>query len=114
MASTFSGNNVLVSILNEEFVERDAGAVYLFEGATGRLIRTFENPTPGISDIFGSSFTTVGNNIAFAAALDSTAAVNRGAVYLFDGNGSLIASIVSLHPVPFGSFGSALAAFGKT
>lgn len=84
------GNNVLVSVPNEEIVERDAGAVYLFEGATGKLIRTFKNPTPGISDVFGSSITTIGNNIAFTAVLDSTAAVNGGAVYLFDGSRNLI------------------------
>ena len=108
------GNNVLVSAPLEDMAAEDAGAVYLFDGSTGQLLRTFLSPNPNpIGTVFGSAIAVVGNNIAIAAGLDSTAAENGGAVYLFDGNGNLITTILSPRPVQFGSFGDALAAFGN-
>lgn len=106
------GDDVLVSAPQEDVVSQDEGAVYLFDGATGQLLHTFLSPTPDIGDDFGSAVATVGNNIAIAAAFDATAAVNGGAVYLFDGNGNLITTITSPNPVEFSQFGNALAAFG--
>ena len=106
------GNDVLVSAPDEDLAGSDAGAVYLFDGATGQLLRTFTSPTPDANDLFGSAIATVGNNIAIAAAFDATGAVNGGAVYLFDANGNLITTIVSPQPVEFSQFGNALAAFG--
>jgi len=106
------GSDVLVSAPREDLAADDAGAVYLFDGATGQPLQTFVSPTPDVGDVFGSAIATVGNNIAIAAAFDATAAVNGGAVYLFDGNGSLIVTLVSPQPVEFSGFGSALAAFG--
>ena len=112
-ALTGFGDDVLVSAPNEDIGAEDAGVVYRFDAATGQLLQTIENPAPDISDVFGSAIAVVGNNIAIAAGLDSTAAENGGAVYLFDGNGNLITTIVSPQPVQFGSFGDALAAFGN-
>ena len=112
-ALTGFGDDVLVSAPNEDIGAEDAGIVYRFDAATGQLLQTIENPTPDISDVFGSAIAVVGNNIAIAAGLDSTAAENGGAVYLFDGNGNLITTIISPQPVQFGSFGNALAAFGN-
>jgi hypothetical protein len=107
------GNTVLVSAPLEDIAAEDAGAVYLFDG-TGQLLRTFLSPNPNpIGTVFGSAIAVVGNNIAIAAVLDSTSAENGGAVYLFDGNGNLITTILSPRPVQFGSFGNALAAFGN-
>ena len=106
------GDDVLVSAPREDLAGDDTGAVYLFDGATGQLLRTFVSPTPDVGDVFGSAIATVGNHIAIAAAFDATAAVNGGAVYLFDANGNLITTIVSPQPVEFSQFGNALAAFG--
>lgn len=106
------GDDVLISAPDEDFAAQDAGAVYLFDGATGVLLHTFVSPTPDVGDVFGSAIATVGNNIAIAAGLDSAVAENGGAVYLFDGSGNLITTIVSPQPVQFGSFGNALTAFG--
>src|SRR6266511_4337168 len=71
------GDDVLVSAPDEDIAGEDAGAVYLFDGATVQLLRTFLSPTPDVDDLFGSAIAVVGNNIAIAASLDSTAAVNR-------------------------------------
>jgi hypothetical protein len=106
------GNDVLVSAPREDLAADDAGAAYLFDGTTGQLLHTFLSPTPDVGDVFGSAITSVGNNVAIAAAFDATAAVNGGAVYLFDSNGNLITTITSPNPVEFSQFGGALAAFG--
>ncbi len=106
------GDDVLVSAPGEDFGAQDAGVVYLFDGATGALLQTFQKPNPATFDQFGVAVTTVGNNIAVGAAFDATAATNGGAVYLFDGSGNLIATIVSPRPVEFGRFGVAMAVFG--
>ena len=72
------GNDVLVSAPLEDIAAEDAGAVYLFDG-TGQLLRTFLSPNPNpIGTVFGSAIAVVGNNIAIAAGLDSTAAENGG------------------------------------
>jgi len=106
------GDDVLVGATGEDIGESDAGVAYLFDGATGDLILTIQNPTPSIGEAFGSAITAVGNNIAITAAFDGTASVNGGAVYIFDGNGTLIRTLVSPQPVEFSQFGNALAAFG--
>lgn len=107
------GDDVLVGAATEDIGARDAGVVYLFDGGTGQLLRTIENPTPADFDLFGLSITVVGNNIAIAAGLDDTGVEDGGTVYLFDGNGSLITTIVSPQPVFRGIFGSDLAALGN-
>ena len=111
-AVTGFGDDVLVAAPGEDLGAQDAGVVYLFDGATGALLQTIQNPTPVAFDQFGVSIAAVGNNIAVAAAFDATAATNGGAVYLFDASGNLLQTILSPRPVEFSQFGAALAAFG--
>ena len=106
------GNDVLVSATGEDLGAQDAGAVYRFDATSGVLLQTIQKPNPAAFDSFGVAIATVGNNFAVGAAFDQTAATNGGAVYLFDGNGNLVTTIVSPRPVEFGRFGVALAAFG--
>jgi len=40
------GDNILVGCPYDDTGARDAGAAYLFSGLTGKLLRTFSNPTP--------------------------------------------------------------------
>jgi hypothetical protein len=110
------GGDVLVSAPGEDLGAQDAGVVYRYRfdetmGAWG-LFQTIQKPNPVAFDSFGTAITAVGNNFAVGAALDQTAATNGGAVYLFDGNGNLITTIVSPRAVEFGRFGVAMAAFG--
>jgi len=57
----------------------NSGAAYLFDGATGTLLRTFLNSTPADGDNFGWSVTGAGGNI-FAGDVFADPA---GAAYLF-------------------------------
>lgn len=106
------GSDILVSATGEDLGAQDAGVVYRFDAASGALLQTIQKPNPAAFDSFGVAVAAVGNNFAVGAALDQTAATNGGAVYLFDGTGNLITTIVSPRPVEFGQFGAALAAFG--
>ena len=79
------GNNVLVGAQFDDAGAADSGAAYLFDGATGSLLQTFLNPTPGVFDIFGGSVAGVGNNVLVGALNDDAGANNSGAAYLFEG-----------------------------
>ncbi len=63
------------------------GAAYLFDGATGRLLLTFDNPN--IVNPQGSAFGLVvapyGNDVLVGALADGTDAPDAGRAYLFDG-----------------------------
>jgi len=79
------GNNVLVGAPNDNTGATDAGAAYLFDGATGALLQTFLNPTPAVEDCFSNSVAALGNNVLIAAFGEDTFATDAGAVYLFEG-----------------------------
>jgi hypothetical protein len=79
------GNNVLVAAPWDDAGATDAPAAYLFDGSTGALLWTFQNPTPAAGDLFGCSVAAVGNNVLIGAPWDDAGATNAGAVYLFEG-----------------------------
>jgi hypothetical protein len=69
----------------------NAGAVYIFNGANGSLLRTLLNPNPSEGDNFGMSIAAVGNNLLVGAPHDDFGAVNAGLGYLFSiDTGSLL------------------------
>ena len=82
------GGNVLVGANQANANGLNVGAVYLFDGSTGMLLHTFQNPTPTWWDIFGAIVTGLGNNIVIVAPFDDTTGPNAGAVYLFEGGSS--------------------------
>lgn len=71
------GENVLIGAPRDDTGAADAGAAYLFDGATGDLLQTFANPTPDAGDQFGWSVARVGDK----ALIGSYAS---GSAYLFD------------------------------
>src|SRR5262245_3737403 len=114
------GANVLVGAPGDDTAGADAGATYLFDGATGVLLQTFLEPTPAAARRFGVAVAARGTNVLVSApgpAVVSPTA-SRGAVYLFDAaSGAVIRSF----PDPTGtaldilvprSFGIALAVVG--
>jgi len=85
----FVGNNVLIGASvddNDEAGVKNAGAAYLYDGISGKLLYTFLKPSPPIGvDRFGVSVAALGNDILIGAYMDSTVARSAGAVYLFKG-----------------------------
>ncbi|MBN2473708.1 MAG: lamin tail domain-containing protein [Pirellulales bacterium] len=109
------GDKVLVGSPRENLgVHVEAGAAYLFDGATGELLQTFENPTPADGDRFGRAVAAVGNHVLIGAPLDDTGAEDAGAVYLFDGQtGELLHELRSPRPRANDQFGRAIATVGN-
>lgn len=79
------GANVVVGVPFDDTSAKDAGAVYLFDGTTGALLKTFTNPSPAIQDWFGFSVATLGTNLLVGTRFDDTVTTDAGAAYLFDG-----------------------------
>jgi cysteine-rich repeat protein len=91
------GSNVLVSALRNGPGGASSGAVHLFDGATGDLLRTFVDPAG--NQYFGYTVATVGSNVVVGAP-------SAGLAYLFDG-----ASATLLHTFTVGG-GWSIAAVG--
>jgi hypothetical protein len=74
----------------------------------------FSNPSPGAGDAFGISQCAVGNTRVLIGAYrdDTTGAMDAGAAYLFDTNGSLLGTYTNPVPVTGGVFGSSVATVG--
>jgi hypothetical protein len=78
-----AGQNALVGATLDDTGGANAGAVYLFDAATGEILQTFLNPTPAENDEFGLAIASAGGNVLVGAPGDDTGATDAGAVYLF-------------------------------
>jgi WD40 repeat protein len=79
------GGNLLAVASRDNAGAEDAGAVYLLDSSTGRLLQTYVNPTPAPHDGFGWSISAMDGNVLVGACFDNTGAEHAGAAYLFDG-----------------------------
>ncbi len=94
-----------------------AGAVSVFDAGvdspSGALVFTLHAPEPQELDLFGTAVAIVGDRIFVGAPGDDSAALNAGAVHVFDrAAGAWLERIVSPHPVVGGAFGAVLARAG--
>ena len=111
---SFVGDNVVVgSHYDDVSGFADSGAVYLFDGASGRLLQTLTSPHPAEGDRFGRAVAGTDNRVLVGAPLDDTKAWNAGAVYVFDGTtGELLQSFFSPTPDVDAQFGRDVTAVG--
>ncbi len=108
------GNDILVGAPGDDSLATDAGAVYLFEGGTGKLLRAFLNPTPAAGDSFGAAIAVAGNFVIIGAPGDDAGALSAGAAYIFDGNtGSRLASLSNPNAVANDALGASVAVAGN-
>ncbi len=106
-------NNLLISARFDDTGAEDTGSAYLFNGNTGALLQTFNNPTPAQGDDFGLSVAGVGNNVLIGAPGDDTVATNAGSVYLFDGDtGALLRTFNNPNAGTINLFGVSVDALG--
>jgi hypothetical protein len=107
------GNNVLIAEKSFRPSRAEGGMVYLFDGVTGELLRTFQNPQPVVDDGFGQSVATVGGNVLVGAAHAHANGLNVGAAYLFDASsGKLLHTFLNPTPGWDDLFGLTVAALG--
>ncbi len=109
------GNDILVGAPGDDSLTTDAGAVYLFEGGTGKLLRAFTNPSPDAGDSFGSAIAVSGSTIVIGAPGEGIEVTDVGAAYLFDGNtGAFLDALLNPNSGEGDRFGSAVAIGGNT
>ena len=123
---TTKGSHIFVGAPEAVVNGIDAGAVFVFDGTTGELVWTIENPVPAIGDDFGAAIALLGDKLFIGAPgdnLDSpwslqagsvTIKDNIGRVYVFDMNTSQLKQLLeSPHPTTGGQFGTALTPLGS-
>lgn len=87
----------------------DAGAVYVYDTATGALIRELANPNLSDGDEFGSSVAIQGGRVLVGARSEDMGAENAGAAYLFDlATGALLRTYANPEPGSGDRFGRAV------
>jgi len=109
-----SGNNVLVGAWKDDTNGVDVGQAHLFDATTGMLLRTFDDPTPTVGDLFGRSVAISGNLVLIGASDDSTNGLFVGQAHLFDATtGMLLHTFDDPTPGATDAFGNSVAISGN-
>ena len=104
-----SGGIVAVGSPRDNIGSNNSGVVHLFDASTGNLLRTINNPSPFLGDIFGWSIAMSGSTLVVGPG-----GSNVGQVYVFDAsNGSLVHTITNPTPASFDGFGNSVAISGN-
>ena len=92
---------------------RDAGSAYLFD-TNGTLVATLANPDPELHDHFGYSVVGIGSDRALVGAYrdDPGGVQDAGSAYLFDTNGTLLATLPNPEPGFRDFFGQSVSGVG--
>lgn len=113
-AVTSLGGWVAVAAPHAATAGPHAGAVYLFDAASGAHLRTFTNPSPEAGQLFGSSLGAAGMGLLAGTPLYDGQAPGSGAMYFFDGgSGELVRAFRNPNPDDYDLFGQALASVGS-
>lgn len=101
----------------------NAGRVYLFDGATGSLLRTYLSPNEVSNGIFGDAVTVIpdmngdgkGDFMVGAQGEDIGASSSAGRAYIFSGaDNTLIRTLATPNPQFIGAFGKSVAGVPDT
>ncbi|HEX5221703.1 MAG TPA: FG-GAP repeat protein [Verrucomicrobiae bacterium] len=106
-------DRILVGAYGDDTLATDAGSVYVFN-TNGTLLNTISNPTPAVNDRFGARMAMLGSDrVLINATGDDTAGPDAGSAYVFNLDGTLLATITNPAPASGDLFGFRLAAFGS-
>ncbi|MCU0858493.1 MAG: tail fiber domain-containing protein, partial [Pontiellaceae bacterium] len=102
-------NYFVVGAHGDDAGATDAGSVYLYD-LNGTLLMTITNPAPAAYDVFGYSVAGVGTNrFVVGACYDYAGASAAGSAYLYDLNGTLLATLANPDPDENDYFGDSVA-----
>jgi outer membrane protein assembly factor BamB len=108
------GNHILIGAGWDDTHGHDVGQAHLFDATTGTLLRTFDDPTPTVPDLFGASVALEGNRVLIGARVDSTNGFFVGQAHLFDATtGTLLRTFDDPTPTDSDLFGSSVALEGN-
>ena len=106
-------NNIIVGSPFDDTGATNSGSVHIFDGETGELLLTLNNPFPQEESQFGASVATLGNKIIVGSPFDDTDANNSGSVHIFDSEtGELLLTLANPTPEAQDNFGFTLAVVG--
>jgi hypothetical protein len=114
LSVAFAGDDILVS----DYLAPDrsqTGAVYLYDGDSPSLLRTFINPTGVLNDEFGGTLAASGNSILIGAPrYRGPDGRESGAVYLFDReSGALVDTVYGTGTSTIERFGQSMSVDGN-
>jgi len=82
--ATTPDGNLLIGAFADNTVGNGAGSAYLFDGTTGAVLLTIDNPTPATGDLFSESVaSTPDGNIIVGAQGDNIGVAQTGSAYIF-------------------------------
>lgn len=107
------GGYAIVSAYEEDTGAYGSGAAYIYNLATGALVSSFNNPTPGSYDRFGSSVAIDDDHAIVTARYDDTSGMRIGSAYIYDlATGNLLHTLMNPSGVTGDYFGSSAAISG--
>lgn len=86
------------------------GVVHVFDVPSGGLLRTIQNPTPGVGRHFGRSLAVAGRHLLVGAPIDGPSSSVGGAFVIDPETGGVVLSLAAPVPTPGDRFGAAVAA----
>jgi hypothetical protein len=122
--AAFGRDRVLIGAPRDSASATNGGSAYLFD-MNGVLLTSFTNPSPAYTstgvesldgDFFGVSVAALGSDRVLIGAQWNDAPNGTryaGTAYVFNTNGTLLATLTNPAPTFRGSFGGAVAAFGS-
>ncbi|HEX5221704.1 MAG TPA: hypothetical protein VFZ59_19220 [Verrucomicrobiae bacterium] len=106
-------DRILVGAYGDDTLGEDAGTVYVFS-TNGTLLTTITNPTPAAYDYFGARIAILGTDrVVINASHDNTTGPEAGSAYVFNLDGTLLATLNNPAPANGDLFGFRVAAFGS-
>lgn len=110
-----AGDRAVVGAARNSGIADRAGAVYLFDVATGAQIAKLTAPDASAIDLFGASVAITTDYIVVGATLDDDAGPNAGALYVFDAQtGDFMQKLIGAAVTYRDNFASAVAADGQS
>jgi hypothetical protein len=106
-------DRILVSAYGDDALGSEPGLIYLYS-TNGTMLSTITNPAPDYGDAFGAQIALLGNDrLVVTAPRDKATGFESGTAYVFDINGTLLATINNPAPAIYDYFGWSLASFGS-
>jgi len=104
------GDDLLVGAYDNDPKGQDTGAAYLFEGSTGKVIRTFRNPETDRGRGFALAVAALDGNVLISDRNYVPPRADGGVVYLFDSvTGDVLRTYHNPAPAVDDGFGTSIA-----
>ena len=107
------GDKLLVGVIRDDTKGPNAGAAYLFDGSTGKVLQTFHNPVPDRKNGFGFAVAALEGDVLICDKNLNPPRADGGVVYLFDSvTGDVLRTFQNPAPAVNDGFGTSIAVVG--